>query len=276
MRRHVRNTDEVGPEGRQPKTTSPRRGLGRLMALFLPGLFLLVGLVIWPLFLDPLPGDVSSPSPPGRGTSVSSLNPSLVPLWIEEAFLKNRLAIAKTDSVALAIDLVDSLVTLDIKGVPVRTCKIESYSISGALSRARHSPRLAGWLSKPFVLRRQWGTIPKAPIKKVDAPKDTLEAEKLATFIPPPDSGDVAFILAFTRNLTVKVSQTEEFSGKGKALKARMNVWHQGAALLEEFSGLRRHRRVWPPLTVSMELARADAKAIYRALPHHALLAFRF
>ncbi len=277
MRRRIRTTDPLSTEDYQPEAAQPRPRLWpRLLLLALPALLVVGVFILWPLFLDPIPPDPSPPSRMAKATSPSRHDPSLADLAIEEAFFRNRLMMAKTDSVALAIDLVDSVVTLDIKGVPVRTCRIQSFSTSGALLRARRSPRLAGWLSRPFVLRREWGTIPKAPIKKVDAPKDTVEAEKLAAMTPPPDSGEVAFVLAFTRNLTVKVTQAEKLSGKGHVQKATMEAWHRGVSLLEEFSELRRQGRVSPPLAVSMKLSRADAKAIYRALPRHAMLAFRF
>lgn len=277
MRRRVRTTGTPSNEGYQQEAVQPgpRRWL-RLLLWALPGVLVVAGFVLWPLFFDPIPLEPSSPSRQAKETSLPRHDPSLAALAIEEAFFRNRLMMAKTDSVALAIDLIDSVVTLDIKGVPVRTCKIESFSTSGALLRARRSPRLVSWLSRPFVLRRQWGAISKAPIKKVDAPKDTVEAEKLAAMMPPPDSADVAFVLAFTRNLTIKVSQAEKFSGKGHVQKAVIEALHRGTSLLEELSELPRQGRVSPPLTVSIKLSHADAKAIYRALPRHAMLAFRF
>ncbi|MBC7187239.1 MAG: hypothetical protein H5U38_09420 [Calditrichaeota bacterium] len=248
----------------------------RLLLFLLPSLLVFGGAVLWPVFVDPLPADSAAGQASAGGRTPLKFELSLAPLLVEEAFLKNRLTIAKTDSVALSIDLVDSLLTLDIRGVPVRECKIQRYSTSGALHRARRSPRLSGWVSRPFVLRKGWGTIVKAPIKKVDAPKDTVEAERLANMTPPPDSGDVAFILEFTRRLTVKVSQAEEFSGKGHLQKLAMLAKHRVASLAEGVTNFRRLRQPAPPLIVSIELSRADAKAVYRALPRHALLAFRF
>ncbi|MCR4438987.1 MAG: hypothetical protein QHJ34_14280 [bacterium] len=240
----------------------------------MPSLLVLVGAVLWPFLLDPLPPESAAQASGGKNQPRP--DPSLVPLLVEGAFFKNRLTIAKTDSIALSIDLVDSLVTLDIRGVPVRECKIQRYSASGALHRARRSPRLGEWLNRPFVLRKEWGTIAKAPIKKVDAPKDTVEAERLANMTPPPDSGDVAFVLEFTRHLTIKVSQAEGFSGKGRLQKFAVLAQHRLASLVEGFADFRRLRQPVPPLIARIELSRADAKAVYRALPRHALLAFRF
>ncbi len=275
MRRRVRDihvTPQAMPQQGQPL---PRRVRfwPRLLLALVPALVVLGLFVIWPVSHAPLPLEAGRQS----GQKAEQVaHPSLLPLLVEEAFLKNRLTMAKTDSVALTIDLVDSVMTLDIKGVPVWKSKIERYELSGALHRARRSPRLKHWLAKPFVLQNEYGTIAKAPIKKVDAPKDTIEAEKLANMMPPPDSGDVAFVLDFSRNLTVKVCQSEKLSGEGRMQKTAVEVHQRLARLGHDLAALRRLQMPSAPLVVSLRVPRADAKAVYRALPRRALLAFRF
>lgn len=277
MGRHVRKSlAETAQQSDAVRERSRPRFWTRLLVFLLPSLLVFGGAILWPMFVDPLPADSAAVQVSAGGKTPPKFERSLAPLLVEQAFLKNRLTIAKTDSVALSIDLVDSLLTLDIRGVPVRECKIQRYSMSGALHRARRSPRLSGWVDRPFVLRKEWGTIAKAPIKKVDAPKDTVEAEKLVNITPPPDSGDVAFTLEFTRHLTVKVSQAEEFSVKGHLQRLAVLAKHRVASLADGVANFRRLRQPARPLTVSIELSRTDAKAVYRALPRHALLAFRF
>lgn len=276
MRRHRRNigqdSDHLPRAGERQAVKPSVLFWVRLIVLLLPTLVVLALFVVWPAVRSPLPLERTSPAHQITGPQP---DPSLLPLLVEEAFLKNRLVIAKTDSVALSIDLVDSLLTLDIKGVPVRVCRIERYKLSGALHRARRSPRLGDWLTRPFVLQREYGTIAKAPIKKVDAPKDTIEAEKLANMTPPPDSGDVAFVLDFTRNLTVKVCQSEHLSAAGRWRKRTVEANHRLKVLLTDMAGLSRRQPPMAPLVVSITIPRADAKAVYRALPRRALLAFR-
>jgi hypothetical protein len=196
-------------------------------------------------------------------------------LEIDQAFWQARLQLAKGDSISLAVDLVDSVASLEVKGVPMRQCKILRYRRSGVIKRLRAQGRLQPWLSKPFVLQKELATLPKAPIRIKEAPKDTIEASESKGQDLAIEHRDAEFTLHFDRNLTLVVEQAQKPSFKGRLRK----IWYDlrrifgdaGSALQALF-----HLQLPPHrLRIEIELPREDAKAIYRALPRQAELALR-
>lgn len=193
-------------------------------------------------------------------------------LDIEEAYWKARQQMSRSDSIGLVINLTDSLAALEVKGVPMRQCKIIRYEMSRALDHLRAKGRLRFWLASPFVLQRELATLPKAPIRVIEAPKDTIEAEQRKTEISLEDR-DVHFTWEFDRNLTIVVEQEQTPSWEGRVQKLwydTQRTWNTARAAVDSLSQktLPQHR-FW----IALELHRDDAKAIYRALPQKAMLA---
>ncbi len=203
------------------------------------------------------------------------LSKKMASLEIDQAFWQARLQLAKGDSISLAVDLVDSVASLEVKGVPMRQCKILRYRRSGVIKRLRAQGRLQPWLSKPFVVQKELATLPKAPIRIKEAPKDTIEASESKGQDLPLEHRDAEFTLHFDRNLTLVVEQAQKPSFKGRWRK----IWYDlrrifgdaGAALVALSHLQLPQHRLW----IEIELTREDAKAIYRALPHQAELALR-
>ncbi|MDZ7268539.1 MAG: hypothetical protein ONB48_12445 [candidate division KSB1 bacterium] len=193
-------------------------------------------------------------------------------LAIEEAFWQVRYQMSKSDSIGLVVNLSDSLVILEVKGVPLRQCRIIRYDRSDALDHLAAKGRLRQWLASPFILQRELATLPKAPIRIIEAPKDTIEAEQRKTEIPIEDR-DVHFTWEFDRNLTVVVEQEQTPSWEGRLQKLwyeTKRTWNTTAATIDSLTRRRLpEHRFW----IALELNRDDAKAIYRALPKHASLA---
>lgn len=208
------------------------------------------------------------------GKAVS--NHEIIDLEISEHFWKNRLKAAKKDSITLSIDLVDSLVTLDIRGVPVRECKITAYEISSLLQYAKDKGVLSPWFSEAFIMQDYWATLPKAPIKIKEAPADTNEAREMVDANPPVEKQDVRFILQLNKCLIIQVDQTEAFVFTGWFEKHFRNLQFRIEKSLQFLYSLLKLKWPEPELRIKIKLSQSDAKSIFRALPQQAETIVRF
>lgn len=254
-------------------------------AVIIPPLAALLLMVLLPLtqsfsYGEEIPGQNHSPenlaaaAPQVISPEEAALLEKMYRLKTEEAYSQSRLEIGRSDSISLLMNLVDSVVILDIRGVPVRVCKIQQFEASRRFSSLKKETLLR-WLSKPFRLEKEIATIPKSPIVIKEAPKDTAEANEMAFRPIPPEKEDVYFALYFSKNLHIEFDQTASPSWQGlvrKALyNARKNLYETGWAIGE----LTQLRLPQYPLWISIKISREDAKAIYRAVPHNARLALR-
>lgn len=192
----------------------------------------------------------------------------------ERAFWNSRLAMAKSDSVSLSVDLVDSVINLEVRGVVVRQCKIHRFKTSRALGRLPQDISI-NWLSKPFSLQENWATTPKIPIVVKKAPKDTLEAIRMNATPVTPKLDDVYFTLKFERNLIIEIEQVEAPSITGFFEKIFYGAFKTVAAAGSTLNDLFNLRIPRHDLLATLIITRADARAIYRALPDGAIMALR-
>lgn len=214
-------------------------------------------------------------TPPAIITGRQELAKKMAALEIDQAFFQARLQLSKGDSISLAVDLLDSVLILEVKGLAMRRCKILRYRSSGLAKRLRAQGRLHQWLAAPFVLQKELATLPKSPIRIKEAPKDTIEANESKGEDLPIEHRDAEFTLHFDRNLTLVVeqAQTPSFTGRLRRLwydwrRSFDTALNAVVALLHE--QLPQHR-MW----IEIEISREDAKAVYRALPQQAKLALR-
>lgn len=247
-------------------------------------IFLLV--VVLPVTVNPFAEsagenfrDDAEPSSDSTAAEISpgrrELLEKIVALEIEEAFWQARQRLAKSDSINLSVDLADSVVRLEVKGVPVRICKIHRYNCSDAVNHLRGRGRLAHWLSAPFILQKELATLPKAPIKIKEAPKDTIEASESTGEELPVEQRDVHFTLHFDRNLTIVVAQIQTPSFRGWLRKIFYGLRRSAGTAGEALFALARLKLPQHRIEIELELTREDAKAIYRALPPNSGLALR-
>lgn len=181
--------------------------------------------------------------------------------------LQNRLALSKQDSIYLVLNIPDSTIAIEIKGLAARTNKIQSFELSKRLKHAQHEALLE-WLSEPFTLENELSTIPKTPVLIVEAPKDTAEAAKLPRKPLEPEKTFVQYTLWFSRNLVLEVEQTE------MPLEEDFGIIHQYKHRYD--SSFKRsivNKIVEPmyedqPIHIKIKLSEADARAIFRAMPH--------
>lgn len=196
-------------------------------------------------------------------------------LEVEQAFLQSRLKFAQTDSISLVVDLLDSTVSLEVKGVEIRRCKVLRSKLSVEGEYMRKIGILSDWLSAPFVLQQEHATIPKEPIRVKEAPKNADEANLMPPEEVPVEEGVVNFWLYFDRNfsLSVKEAQPPSFGRRFR------NVFYKAGerfhSELVHLGFLLRLKKPQSRVQISLELSREDAKAVYRALPGQAGLALR-
>ena len=197
-------------------------------------------------------------------------------LKIDELFWKNRVELAKGDSMYLSFNLPDSLLILELNGVPLRECKIEEYKITPLYSQLKFQPQFLEWLNDPFTLVDESATISKVPIKEVIAPKDTMEAMKQLSKEIEIEKEDVQFILGFDRDLILEVKQTEPPTFMGRFEMVLFRILKNITAFFKDFFSLMSLKSSSQDFWIRIKISQNDAKAIYRALPREARVVLRF
>ncbi len=134
-------------------------------------------------------------------------NPALFELYREKAFLESRLAMAKTNTIGLVVDLQDSILDIEIGGIKLHSTQISKYRVSRTFSRINNKAFI-GLFSKPVTTIRNSGTFVKEPIVVKKAPKDTIEAAKQAT-VPDSIKTGPAFV-ALTLDYNIRLSLYQE------------------------------------------------------------------
>jgi len=211
----------------------------------------------------------------GNIDELNKFSNKMTDLKLEEMFLQSQLLLAKSDSVVLILNLVDSTFSLNIRGVNVRECKIYHFKMSHGFKHVKADQGLFDWLSKPFILQKDWATVPKVPIKIRKAPKDTIEAKKYKSEPVTLDKPDVHFTLKFDRNLVIRTHQVESNSFGGTIRKWYYNIRSYLKTVMETFLAFFHLKAPRNPFWIEVKISRNDALAIYRAIPNQAALALK-
>jgi hypothetical protein len=263
-------------------------------ALLVPSIAIFTLTVLLPLAEDPLADYFPEPTannpvplaanqtvsgiggPASNGHQTEDIAPRVHALMIEQAFIKSRETLAAGDSLALSIDLVDSVASIELAGVQVRRCKIESIKMTGKMQRLRQHRAAPKWLSNPFELNDATASIPKIPLRVIEAPRDTAEAKARNDEVIAVEKGDVYFTLYFDKYLSLTISQSQQTSARG--WPSRINYWLKRgwASARKDLKTLAQLKLPTSRLHVRIEMSREDATAIYRALPANAQMALRF
>lgn len=261
--------------------------------LLAPILLVLIFLVILPVAHYPYEATPSPPSEeidehengvPSAETVLDSaltvkleaLSNRLLEIDTRQAYLQSRWVLAKGDSISLSVDLRDSLISLEMKGTPIRQCRILRFEMSRALERLQAKGRLHEWLATPFLLQNDLATLVKTPIRVVTAPRDTLEAQARAKETIPVEENEVHFTLRFDRNLTLSIEQAQDLTFRGRMKKWAYELQRSYTLMEDALAALLRGELPQHRMLIELELSQEDAKAIYRALPARAGLALYF
>jgi hypothetical protein len=186
--------------------------------------------------------------------SIQAMQKKFFDLEVEELFWKNRIAIAREPSFILTADMQDSMITIDMQGVPLHRARISGICISRGLDLSRYTPSLLKWLDSPFRLRSQTATIPKEPIQERYISSRRDAETQLIHLRDPEDSSYVSITMEFDRNLTLIIKEAESDS-VNRPLFSEINIS--------------------PDTSITVYISRIDALALYRALPEETGLVLR-
>lgn len=189
---------------------------------------------------------------------------SIASLKIREVFLQSRITMAKSDSICFSIDMKDSLLILEVKGVSVLESKIQKIEISRLFSRVENEA-LINYLSTPFSVVKKTATIEKEPIVVKNAPKDTAEAAR-QIFKPDTLANEIICInMEFDKNLILEISQSEEKPEyKTLAFLINKRSWNLVQVLKNSFN----FKEPFYTPKIVVEVPKKDVKSLYRALPY--------
>ncbi len=206
---------------------------------------------------------------------LKAISDKLVALKFSELYYQAQLQMAKSDSIGLSINLLDSTVSLMLKGVNIRSNKIARFKTSRLLKNIKHDLSVFDWLAGPFNLQHEWATLAKFPIKIRKAPRDTIEAKLMKVTPFELEKPTVFFTLQFNRNLIVRVHQLESPSFSGWMKKWYYNGTLNYLLLKSTFKSLLHCQTPLSPIWLDLWVSQNDGRAIFRALPTQANLVLR-
>ncbi len=262
---------------------TPRRtsSVGRRLIVWL--LFLIVLLVLaamgylaYQAYISPEEklhqfNEAFNPKPHPVGIIDYKADAELFRIKKEEAFLKSKVDMLATDSIYLAINLKDSLLSIEIQGVALQTVKIAKFRKSGIFD-GMDGIALINQFSSPFKIDSMFATIEKDPFILKMAPKDTIEAQNDVSIPDTARSEPVLFSAYLNKGILLQVSQSEIDESKAAKKYLRKKRYESTLSFIKTAMELKTPE--YQPF-ISVEIPAKDARAIYRALPKKALIAIR-
>ena len=197
---------------------------------------------------------------------VEDISPEQLKLEKEEIYLRARLKMAEADSACLSINLVDSIIIMEIQGVKLIEAKIQKIYSSKIFTRYKKQA-FYEYFSTPFVIDSDYCTIPKEFFNIKYAPEDTIAAQAPKTMPDTTLKDPVYFTLYLDRGLMIDIRQTDTL---------RPEIFKEYDRYLRD----KKIGKMWdylskfevPPYDpwIRIEIPHSDARSIYKALPHHA------
>jgi hypothetical protein len=189
----------------------------------------------------------------------------------EKAFLQSKVAMAKTDSIYLTVNLHDSIANLEISGVVVHSAKISEISASKILTMGNENIILS-MLATPFVISGSLATIEKDPVMLKLAPKDTSEYKP--DIMPDTSITEPAnYILEMTNGTRLYVYQDDNVKASEKMSQFMFDLKDRIRNTLSSLKNVLFFKVPEYHPFIKLKLTRADAKIIYRAIPKNGQVA---
>ena len=123
------------------------------------------------------------------------------------------------------------------------------------------------WIAQPFVLKSADATLERVQFLVKNAPKDTIEANKIEATPAPRRTNDVYIVMNFDRDLQLVIQQSELSEGEDKARIDSLKTSIFKRETEKSIKSLTSFKRdpVLPKIVITMP--KADAITLYRALP---------
>jgi len=204
------------------------------------------------------------------------LNPSLIDLMKDKAWIESRLKMASGDSIGLSIDLEQHLIQLELKGVVLMSTKIHDYSTSGFFKRMDGNVYF-NMFGSPLAIKRYVSSIEKNPLKLIVAP---TSADSITSTVTHKDSipkQNVYWTVIFDRNFELNIQGIDSISesqsnyklGQGFEFKRDLKN------IFNSFKQVIRFKKPQYTPEILISIPENEAKAILRALPRNANVTIR-
>jgi len=196
-------------------------------------------------------------------------------LWLElykqKNWMESRLKLAKSDSIYLSINLQDSTLQLELKGVVLKTSFITE------LRHDRFFDELTGKAYHHYFGQEASGILTLASIDKVPltvkkAPKDSLEFASQSHVVDSVEVQEINWLMQLDNGIELKIK------GIDKSKSSHNNsFWRQQKLKQIENNLSKTLLFEVPEYNPSIEICvdEADAKAIYRAIPVQPMVCIR-
>jgi len=199
--------------------------------------------------------------------------PGYIEMIREKAFLSSQVRMADSDSIGLLINIRDSVLQLLIKGVPVRSIRIDEYDVSPFFERANQEA-VYSMLSTPLAITGMQATFMKDPVQVKIAPKDTSEVKIDAK----PDTTDfeaVFFTLDTDRDIRFYFEQQEDTVGADRRAKFFFDLKDRSRNSRATMREVVRFRTPSYVPYIKIWIPKAEAKIVYRAIPREGLIVLK-
>lgn len=196
--------------------------------------------------------------------------PGYIDMLRQKAYLSSQIRLAESDSIGLLINVRDSVIQLLIKGLPVRTVRIDAYDVSPFFQRANQEA-IYSMLSAPATITRMQATFRKDPVTIKIAPRDTSEAVVDVR----PDTTDfeaVFFTIDTDHDIRFYFEQQEDTIKADRRAKFFFDLKDRSRNASATMKAIARFRI--PPYVpyIKIWIPKAEAKIIYRAIPREGMI----
>lgn len=189
----------------------------------------------------------------------------------EKAFYQARVLMAESDSISLSLNLIDSTATLEINGVSVHNAKISEISVSRVFTKADEYS-VTTMLSAPLTIRNDFSTIMKEPVMIKLAPKDTSEYKP--DILPDTTNSETINYMFETENgIRIYIHQDIEENEGGQMKLFLFDFYDRLRNTLDNLKAVISFKVPAYHPAIRLQMKKADAKIIYRALPKYGQIA---
>lgn len=194
-------------------------------------------------------------------------------LYKQKNWLESRLKMAKSDSIYLSINLQDSTLQLEIKGVVLKTSSIVELSydrfFDALPAKAYHH-----YFGQETTGLETLASIEKVPLTIKKAPKDSIEFAAQSQITDTLETRDINWLMRLDNGIQIKIrgineAQTTKNSSSSFWRKQKLEKLRNDLSKTFRFEV--------PEYNPSIEIRvnEADAKAILRAMPEQPMVCIR-
>ncbi|MUP37757.1 hypothetical protein [Labilibaculum euxinus] len=189
----------------------------------------------------------------------------LADLFKKKVFLETRFQMSKADSISLSINLKDSILQLELKGVVINSTKITDFEVDQFLYQLKPAT-YQHLFGTQLRVKSYLSTISKAPIVVKKAPKDTTEAQASNVKIESLKPEVVHWMLTLDKEIVLKIEGSDQYSRSDWWIGRKFWFKEDMNSLKNLKETIRFKVPEYYPV-IRLVISESEAKAIYRALP---------